>query len=163
MRVAGRIFSYPPVADEKARILVLGTMPGAESLRQGFYYAHPRNAFWRILAEIFHEELPAGAEAKKLLLLRNGIALWDTLRSCEREGSLDSAIRSPAPNDIPGLLESCPKIKRICFNGTASERLFMRSIGPLEGVEMLRLPSTSPAHTLPYAEKLAAWKAAIGG
>ena len=159
----GRIFSYPPIADASARILVLGTMPSVESLRQGFYYAHPHNAFWRIMAEIFGEELPVSMEEKKSLLLRNGIALWDTLRSCEREGSLDSAIQRPEPNDIPALLAECPDIRKICFNGAASETLFMRHIGPVEGVELIRLPSTSPAYTLAYAKKLAAWKAAIGG
>ena len=159
----GRIFSYPPIADASARILVLGTMPSVESLRQGFYYAHPRNAFWRIMAEIFGEELPVSMEEKKSLLLRNGIALWDTLRSCEREGSLDSAIQRPEPNDIPALLAECPDIRKICFNGAASETLFMRHIGPVEGVELIRLPSTSPAYTLAYAKKLAVWKAAIGG
>ena len=159
----GRIFSYPPIADASARILVLGTMPSVESLRQGFYYAHPRNAFWRIMAEIFGEELPVSMEKKKSLLLRNGIALWDTLRSCEREGSLDSAIQRPEPNDIPALLAECPDIRKICFNGAASETLFMRHIGPVEGVELIRLPSTSPAYTLAYAKKLAVWKAAIGG
>ena len=159
----GRIFSYPPIADASARILVLGTMPSVESLRQGFYYAHPRNAFWRIMAESFGEELPVSMEDKKSLLLRNGIALWDTLRSCEREGSLDSAIQRPEPNDIPALLAECPYIRKICFNGAASETLFMRHIGPVEGVEMIRLPSTSPAYTLAYAKKLAVWKAAIGG
>ena len=159
----GRIFSYPPIADASARILVLGTMPSVESLRQGFYYAHPRNAFWRIMAESFGEELPVSMEEKKSLLLRNGIALWDTLRSCEREGSLDSAIQRPEPNDIPALLAECPDIRKICFNGAASETLFMRHIGPVEGVEMIRLPSTSPAYTLAYAKKLAVWKAAIGG
>ena len=159
----GRIFSYPPIADASARILVLGTMPSVESLRQGFYYAHPRNAFWRIMAEIFGENVPATVEEKKSLLLRNGIALWDTLRSCEREGSLDSAIQRPEPNDIPALLAECPDIRKICFNGAASEMLFMRHIGPVEGVELIRLPSTSPAYTLAYAKKLAVWKAAIGG
>ena len=159
----GRIFSYPPIADASARILVLGTMPSVESLRQGFYYAHPHNAFWRIMAEIFGEELPVSMEEKKSLLLRNGIALWDTLRSCEREGSLDSAIQRPEPNDIPALLAECPDIRKICFNGAASETLFMRHIGPVEGVELIRLPSTSPAYTLAYAKKLAVWKAAIGG
>ena len=159
----GRIFSYPPIADASARILVLGTMPSVESLRQGFYYAHPRNAFWRIMAEIFGEELPVSMEENKSLLLRHGIALWDTLRSCEREGSLDSAIQRPEPNDIPALLAECPDIRKICFNGAASETLFMRHIGPVEGVELIRLPSTSPAYTLAYAKKLAVWKAAIGG
>ena len=161
--MSGRIFSYPPVADADARILVLGTMPSVESLRQGFYYAHPRNAFWRILAEIFGEEIPTSAEEKKQLLLRNRIALWDTLRSCEREGSLDSAILRPEPNDIPALLAACPEIRTICFNGAASQQLFYRHIGHIEGMEMIRLPSTSPAYTLSYAKKLAAWKAAIGG
>ena len=161
--MSGRIFSYPPIADEHARILVLGTMPSVESLRQGFYYAHPRNAFWKIIAEIFGEELPVSVEDKKQLLHRNHIALWDTLYSCEREGSLDGDILHPEPNDILALLAACPQIQKICFNGAASEQLFYRHIGRIEGVEMIRLPSMSPAYTLAYSKKLAAWKAAIGG
>ena len=160
----GRIHSYAPVIDAKCRVLVLGTMPSAESIRQGFYYAHPRNAFWRIAAEVFGEPRPETTEAKKRMLLAHGVALWDVLASCERDGSLDSAIRLGEPNDIPGLLERHPDIVRVCLNGGTAARLFNRYFADAAAkVECLRLPSTSPAYTLSYEAKLAAWRAAIGG
>ena len=159
-----RIYCYAPVADAECRVLILGTMPSVESLRQGFYYAHPRNAFWRIVADTIGAELPVTIEAKKRLLLSHHLALWDVLASCEREGSLDSAILAPQPNDIPALLKACPRIERVCLNGGTAARLFERyQGGALAGLERLRLPSTSPAYTLAYAKKLAAWRAAIGG
>ena len=159
-----RIHGYAPVWNGASRILVLGTMPSVESLKQGFYYAHPRNAFWRILAEICGAALPETVAEKKRLLLENGIALWDVLASCEREGSLDSAIREGEPSDIPGLLAACPAIRKICLNGGTAARLFEKHFGEkLAGVERVRLPSTSPAYTLSYENKLALWRAAIGG
>ena len=162
--MAGRIFSYAPVWKESARVLVLGTMPSVESLRQGFYYAHPRNAFWRLLAEIFGAPLPETVAEKKRLLLAHGVAIWDVLAACEREGSLDSAIRAEEPNDIPALLRACPGIRRICLNGGTAARLYQKYFGrETAGVECVRLPSTSPAYTLSYSDKLAAWRAAIGG
>ena len=162
--MADRIYSYAPVVDANSRILVLGTMPSAESLRQGFYYAHPRNAFWRIVADLFGVPRPETVAGKKQLLLSRGIALWDVLASCEREGSLDSAIRFGVPNDIPALLEAHPGLRRVCLNGGTAARLFQKHFADLAAdVECLRLPSTSPAYTLAYEEKLAAWRAAIGG
>ena len=159
-----QIFSYAPVIDADCRILVLGTMPSAESLRQGFYYAHPRNAFWRIVAETFGEPMPASVEAKRALLLQHHIALWDVLASCERQGSLDSAIVRPEPNDIPGLLRASPGIGKICLNGGTAAKLFEKYVGSGVGERpRQRLPSTSPAYTLSYAQKLAAWSAALGG
>ena len=147
-----------------ARILILGSMPGGESLRRQQYYAHPRNAFWRIMADLLGEALPETVADKKRLLLSHGVALWDVLASCERQGSLDSAIRAAEPNDIPALLAACPGIRKICLNGGTAARLFEKHFGrDLVGVARLRLPSTSPAYTLDYAQKLAAWRVAIGG
>ena len=160
--MSGRIDAFPPVAREDARVLILGSMPSVESLRQGFYYGHPRNAFWRILAEVFDSPLPADVPAKKALLLDNGIALWDVLESCEREGSLDSAIRDPRPNDFAALFAACPGIRRILFNGGTAKALFLRRCGDcLQGREWVQLPSTSPAYTLSYERKLAQWRAAL--
>ena len=101
--MAERITAFPPVAPPGARVLILGSMPSVESLNQGFYYAHPRNAFWRILADVYGEPLPVDIPGKVALLTRHDIALWDVLQSCERQGSLDSAIRQPTPN-VPALL-----------------------------------------------------------
>ena len=89
-----RIVAFPPVARADARILILGSMPSVVSLEAGFYYGHPRNAFWRILAEVFHAPLPETIDEKKALIVGHQLALWDSLTACEREGSLDSAIRS---------------------------------------------------------------------
>ena len=158
----GRIVAFPPVAPPGARTLVLGSMPSVESLNQGFYYAHPRNAFWRILAEVYGESVPGDIDAKVALLTRHDIALWDVLHSCIRRGSLDSAIREPRPNDFGALFDRCPGIDRILFNGQTAQALFIRHAGDwLENRRSVRLPSTSPAYTLPYEKKLALWRQAL--
>ena len=160
--MSGRIIAFEPVAPPGARLLILGSMPSVESLNQGFYYAHPRNAFWHILADVYGEPLPGGIPERIDLLNRHGIALWDVLQSCERQGSLDSAIRQPAPNDFVGLFRRCPDVRRILLNGGTAHRLFMKWGKPFtEGRELLRLPSTSPAYTLPYERKLALWRQAL--
>ena len=160
--MSGRIDAFPPVAREDARVLILGSMPSVASLREGFYYGHPRNAFWRIMADVFASPLPTDIPAKRALLVDNGVALWDALQSCEREGSLDSAIRDPRPNDFTALFAACPGIRRVLFNGTAARTLFLRHCGgALQGRDWLQLPSTSPAYTLSYERKLAQWRAAL--
>ena len=158
----GRIIAFPPVAAPDARVLVLGSMPSVASLEQGFYYGHPRNAFWRILAEVFNEPLPETVEQKKALLVDHHLALWDSLTACEREGSLDSAIRQPELNDFGALFHDCPRIQRVLFNGGTAHRLFMKSGRPfLNGREWAVMPSTSPAYTLSYERKLALWRQAL--
>lgn len=160
--MSGRITAFEPVAPTGARVLVLGSMPSVESLNRGFYYAYPRNAFWRILAQVFGETFPADIPARVALLERHDIALWDVLRSCEREGSLDSAIRRPEPNDFGALFQRCPGIGRILFNGGTAERLFTKWGRPwMDGRSCQRLPSTSPAYTLSYERKLAQWRQAL--
>ena len=158
----GRIVAFPPVAPPEARILILGSMPSVESLNQGFYYAHPRNAFWRILAEVYGEPFPEGIPERIALLTRHDLALWDALYSCEREESLDSAIREPRPNDFAGLFERCPNIGRVLFNGGTAHWLFMKyNCEYLAGREWVKLPSTSPAYTLSYERKIAQWRDAL--
>ena len=158
----GRITAFPPVAPPGARILVLGSMPSVESLNQGFYYAHPRNAFWHILAEVFGAPVPETIPGRVALLEANGVALWDVLESCERKGSLDSAIREPAVNDFAGLFGRCQGIHKILFNGGTAGRLFMKHASAwLEGREWQVMPSTSPAYTLSYERKLAQWRQAL--
>ena len=162
--MADRIIAFPPVAPEGARLLILGSMPSVEALNQGFYYAHPRNAFWRILSEALDEPLPSDIPEKVALLERRGIALWAVLQSCEREGSLDSAIRRPVPNDFAGLFARCPSIGRVLFNGGTAYSLFMKHAANwLEERAWTRLPSTSPAYTLSYERKLALWRDALNG
>ena len=156
------IHSYEPIVDSGCRVLILGTMPSVKSLEDGFYYAHPRNAFWPMMAEILGEARPETIEEKKAMLLRHGIALWDTVFSCRREGSLDSAMRDIELNDIGGLLSRYPAIELILLNGGEAWRLFHK-IDPsaYAGREVLRMPSTSPAYTLRYEQKLAAWQKAL--
>lgn len=154
-----RIASFAPVAAPDARVLILGTMPSVESLRQSFYYAHPRNAFWPMLARILSEPEPVSVEEKKALLLHHRIALWDVAQSCVRPGSLDSAIRDALPNDVPGLLKRCPEIKVILFNGATAQSLYRKLIGDVPaGLRSVRMPSTSPAYTLKFEAKRAAWQ-----
>ena len=157
-----RIHGFPPVWREDARALILGSMPSVASLQQSFYYAHPRNAFWPMMAEILGEPAPGSVEEKRSLLVRHGIALWDTVAACERDGSLDSNIRAAEANDFEWLYARCPGIRRVLFNGGTSEALYRRLVAKEDArFRFVRLPSTSPAYTLKYEEKLAAWRRAI--
>lgn len=159
-----RIYGFPPVWRSDARLLILGSMPSVESLRQGFYYAHPRNAFWPMMADLLGEQMPNSMDQKKEILLKHHIALWDSAQSCEREGSLDSAIRVPRANDFAALYRSCPQIRHVFFNGAAACQLYRRLVSRQdEDARRVfhRMPSTSPAYTLRYEEKLKIWKKEI--
>ncbi len=152
-----RIACFDPVIGENSRVLILGTMPSVRSLQENFYYAHPGNAFWKILGEAYGCEVFT-VEQKRAVILENGLALWDVMRSCERSGSLDSAIRNPIPNDFAALFERYPDIRRVLFNGAKAEECFLRLAGEtLGGREAVRLPSTSPANTLAYTQKRRLW------
>lgn len=159
--MAERIFSFEPVYRSDARLLILGSMPSVESLKQGFYYAHPRNAFWPMLAEILGCEAPQTVDQKKELLISHRIALWDSAQSCERQGSLDSAIRAPRANDFAALYRVCPELRHVFFNGAAACALYRRLVGEDDVRAFRRLPSTSPAYTLKYEEKRRIWKQAL--
>jgi hypoxanthine-DNA glycosylase len=152
--------SFPPIVDARARILVLGTLPGEESLRRREYYAHPRNLFWPIVFGLF-DAIPAIDYAEKLAFVTaQRIALWDVCELGEREASADSSIRSERPNAIDGLLEAHPLIRAVAFNGTTARRLYDRHFARRADLAYLALPSTSPAHArLDYAAKLARWTA----
>lgn len=164
-----RICSFPPVADPDARVLILGSMPGIASLQAGQYYAHPRNAFWPIMAELLGmpDGLPYGERLEHLRAA--GIALWDVLQSCIRPGSLDTAIEeaSIVPNDFGNFFARHTRVEQIFFNGSKAEQAFRRHVLPgLECSARLvcqRLPSTSPAHAARgFEEKLRAWRSVIG-
>ena len=161
------IQSFPPIADVRATRLILGSMPGVASLAAGQYYAHPQNAFWRIMGDLLGCAPDAPYELRVDALKRNGIAVWDVLQFCERPGSLDSAIvrGSEVPNKFETLLQQCPRVRTILFNGTTAEVAFLRHCRALlEGSQIIfvRLPSTSPAHaSLRFEAKLAAWRAAL--
>ncbi|MGY6217415.1 DNA-deoxyinosine glycosylase [Methylolobus aquaticus] len=162
------VCSFPPVADCNARVLILGSMPGVASLQAGQYYAHPRNAFWPILAALL--DWPSGvAYAERLARLRAArIALWDVLQSCRRDGSLDAAIddTSIVPNDFGRFLLQHTRITHVFFNGSKAESAFRRYVLPelfcADRLVCERLPSTSPAHAARgFDEKLRAWRRVV--
>jgi hypoxanthine-DNA glycosylase len=141
-------------------VLVLGTLPGEESLRRVEYYAHPRNLFWPIVFALFGET-PAPNYADRLaFVIERRIALWDVCAMAERRASLDSEIKREVPNTIHDLLDANPGIASVAFNGGGARRLYRRHFQPRAGLLYLALPSTSPAHaSLGFAEKLARWRA----
>lgn len=154
------VISFAPIVDEDSEYLVLETAPGNDSLRAGQYYARKGNRFWKILGQLFHEELSSYSsyESKKEFLKRNHIALWDTLKACQREGSSDSAITNEVANDIDGFLEEHPSIKRIIFNGKKAEKNY-----PNPRITATLALSTSPANAAFSDDKvIASWKKAFG-
>lgn len=153
-----QIHPFDPVWDENSRVLILGSLPSARSRQEGFYYGHPQNRFWRLLAALFDAPTPASIPEKKALLLSNGVALWDAAASCEIEGSADATIRSARPNDVAGLLARCP-IARIYANGQTAAKLYRQLIEPDTGRPIVALPSTSPANAAWGMERLLkAWE-----
>jgi hypoxanthine-DNA glycosylase len=152
--------SFPPIVDDRARVLVLGTLPGEESLRRGEYYAHPRNLFWPIVFALFGAA-PAASYADRLAFLAaHSIAVWDVCEIGEREASADSMIRREMPNAIDRLLDQYAAIRAVAFNGITAQRLYDRHFPRRPAQTYLALPSTSPAHArLGFAEKLARWSA----
>jgi hypoxanthine-DNA glycosylase len=150
--------SFPSVVDAQARVLVLGTLPGEESLRRGEYYAHPRNLFWPIIFALFGEP-PALSYAERLAFLTaHRIAVWDVCELGERERSADTTIRSELPNAINRLLDQHPLIRAVAFNGTTARRLYDRHFPRRAELTYLALPSTSPAHAMiDFSAKLARW------
>jgi TDG/mug DNA glycosylase family protein len=160
------ITSFAPIADPIAKVLILGSMPGVKSLEAKQYYAHKQNAFWRIMATLcgFDPHLPY-AERTAYLILHH-IAVWDVLHSCEREGSLDTAINAAIVNDFEAFFKQHLSIRRVCFNGAAAERYFKMHVKPgltQHNLTYLRLPSTSPAHaSMSLTGKTLAWKSGLG-
>lgn len=160
-----RIRSFPPIARRDARVLVLGSMPGRASLAAGRYYAHPHNAFWRIVGELLGIDARAPYAARVRALKASRIALWDVLHSCVREGSLDARIEEELANDFAAFFRRHRGITHVFFNGAKAEASFRRHVLPGLGAARLRysrLPSTSPAHAgMPYARKRRAWRAIL--
>lgn len=145
--------SFAPIVDDDSQILVLGSMPGRESLMAGEYYRNQRNAFWRIISILFNNGQPLNSYEEKVACLRhNHIALWDTIKYCDREGSLDSNIRNAVRNDIAAFLKQYPNIKRVIANGATAAK----NVDYLPDV--LRAHSTSPACTIPFGKKLEEWR-----
>ena len=161
--------SFAPIAAADATRLILGSMPGVASLRAGQYYAHPRNQFWRIVAELLGIDPGMPYSGRIGALASSGIALWDVLESCSRAGSLDAAIErgSVVPNDFAAFFARHPRVRRVFFNGSTAEQCYRRWVLPLlpaGTLTYLRLPSTSPAHAaMSFEEKLAAWRVVTDG
>jgi hypoxanthine-DNA glycosylase len=152
--------SFPPVVDARSLVLVLGTLPGEESLRRVEYYAHPRNLFWPIVCGLFGGAAPAGYGDRLGFVASRRIALWDVCASGERRASADATIRGEAPNAIDALLLAHPGIRAIAFNGSGARLLYDRHFARRPELLYLALPSTSPAHaSLGFADKLARWSA----
>lgn len=150
--------SIPPTYDARSRILILGSFPSEASRRQEYFYAHPQNRFWKVLAAVFGEALPLTVEEKKDLLLRDHVALWDVIASCEITGSSDSSISNVVPNDLTEILRSAD-IRKIFVNGRKAAELYKKHIEPIIAREAIYLPSTSPANAVWSLEKLIeAWK-----
>ena len=139
--------------DKDSRVLILGTIPSPKSREQGFYYGHPQNRFWKVLADVLDEEFPQTVEERKGFLKRNHIALWDVLESCEIKGASDVSIRNARPNDMNRILQAAD-IRAIFATGAKAAQLYKKLCFPECGVEAVRLPSTSPANCGCSYEKL---------
>ena len=148
----------PPIARPDARLFILGSLPGDASLAAQRYYAHPRNQFWRLLGSAIGEDLHSLSYERRLdRLASHRIGLWDVIGSAERRGSLDQSIRNANHNRVERLLHDYPKLEAIAFNGGKSAAIGRRLIGASPEVELIDLPSSSPAYTRPFAEKAEAW------
>jgi hypoxanthine-DNA glycosylase len=155
---------FPPVIDDDARVLVLGSFPSAQSLATHQYYANPRNAFWPIASELFGFGAAAPYDDRLASLRSHGVALWDVLYKCRRIGSADSAIdtKSLVINNFAELYADHPAITRVYFNGAKAADLYRRLAQPDDRVQYQRLPSTSPAHVMRPGTKLEAWRPISG-
>ncbi len=160
------ISGFPPIAAENAHLLILGSMPSETSLLKGQYYGHRRNAFWPIMGELFGAAPEMDYQLRKQILMQNGIAVWDVMKSCARKGSMDADITlsSIEPNDFAGFFDSHPGIKSVFFNGGTAERIYRKLVLPAIDkrygfLNYRRLPSTSPAYAaMKPAQKAEAWK-----
>lgn len=157
------LHGLPPIIGDGARTVILGNMPSVMSLAAQEYYANPRNAFWRITGELFGFGADDPYDVRIAALRDRGVAVWDVLRSCRRAGSLDSAIEreSMVANDFGTLLDEHPHIAHVFFNGAAAEKNFRRLVSIDRPISYVRLPSTSPAQTMRYVDKLNTWRSAI--
>ena len=152
--------SFGAIAGARTRLLVLGSLPGEESLLRGEYYAHPRNQFWRLTGVVIGAELVSLPYLSRLEALQAaGVGLWDVVRSAARQGSLDTHIREHEPNALEALVAELPKLKAVAFNGGTALRLGRGLLDGAADVQIVALPSSSPAHTLAFDRKLEAWMA----
>ena len=159
----GQAVAHPfePVVSPGSHVLILGSFPSVKSREQGFYYGHPQNRFWRVLSEVYREPLPLTIPAKRELVLRHGLALWDVIASCEITGSSDASVKNAVPVNIARVMRVAD-IRQVLCNGALSGRLYAKYLLPVLGIEALVLPSTSPANAAWTLPKLvAAWDCAL--
>ena len=139
------IHPFPPLFNENSRVLILGSFPSVKSREQNFFYGHPQNRFWKVIAALYDEETPVTIGEKKHLILEHGLALWDSIASCEITGSSDASIKNAKVNDLSLIFDSCD-IRAIFCNGRKSHDLYRKLIAPVTGRDAICLPSTSPAN-----------------
>ena len=150
--------AFAPVVDADTRLLILGSLPGDASLKAGQYYGHPRNGFWRLLSPVVARDLVSLSYPDRLAALREaGVGLWDVLASARRPGSLDGAIREATANPLRDYIATHPRLRAVAFNGKTAARLGRLAIGDLDGIELIDLPSSSPAYTIAFEEKVKRW------
>ena len=153
------IHCFAPIADSHSEKLILGSIPGVESLRKGQYYGHERNGFWRIVYALFNTPYEDDYGRRTQFLLHHKIALWDVIGCCQRHGSLDSSIRQPQVNDFAAFFAAHPRIQSVYFNGRKAYTLFEKSVGfGNTRLQYTYLWSTSPAHAKPFEQKVANWQ-----
>ena len=144
---------FPALYDRNCEVLMLGSIPSPKSREQGFYYGHPQNRFWKVLAQVLNEPLPTTIDEKRAMLLKHHIALWDVLDSCTIIGASDTSIEDVVPNDIASLIAKT-KIKRIFCTGATAYKLYEKYCEKAAGIKAVKLPSTSPANCAVSIEKL---------
>ena len=153
-----QLHPIPPLYNKDSQVLILGSFPSVKSREQAFFYGHPQNRFWRVIAEVFESPQPFTVEEKKRLILSNRLALWDVIAECEITGSSDSSIKNVVPNDIGKIISDCD-IKAIFVNGRTAEKYYIRYTEPIIGKKAICLPSTSPANAAWSIERLCEkWK-----
>lgn len=152
------IHPFAPEYDKNSKILILGSFPSVKSREQMFFYGHPQNRFWRVVAALFDSPVPQTIDEKKIFLRKNSIALWDVIASCEINGSADSTIKNVTANDL-GVILKDSQIKKIFVNGKTAEKYYNKYTREKIGIEAVCLPSTSPANAAWNTERLInAWK-----
>ena len=152
---------FPPLFDKDSRLLILGSFPSVKSRETMFFYGHPQNRFWKVIASIFDEKVPSSIDEKRELILRNHLALWDVIAECEIEGSSDASIKNAKANDLSVILKNAP-IQKIIVNGKTAEKAYNKYIEPVTGIKAVVLPSTSPANAVWTLDRLVdAWGSEI--
>lgn len=157
------VHPIPPFFDAESKILILGSFPSVKSREQMFFYGHPQNRFWKVIAAVFDDSVPVTVQEKKAFLAKHRIAMWDVIGSCDIEGSSDSSIKNVSANDLSQILYNS-KVERIFVNGKTAEKYYKKYTEPVTGIEAVCLPSTSPANAMCSLEQLISiWKDNING